>query len=125
MRMTAMLWRLAAAALALWALPTAAQQATPLAPSLANQPLVLDLPPSADSGKPRYFAPRDLPPSPGCTAVLDCRERPGMIALIGSLMARPRRSCYGLTLVFRMPPAWPAIAAFADGFAIAEGWPSG
>jgi hypothetical protein len=73
MRMTAMLWGLAAAALALWALPTAAQQATPPAPSLANQPLVLDLPPPADSGKPRYFAPRDLPPSPSCTAVLDCR----------------------------------------------------
>jgi hypothetical protein len=34
---------------------------------------LLDLPPPADSGKPRYFAPRDLPPPPGCTAVLDCR----------------------------------------------------
>jgi hypothetical protein len=73
MRMTAVLWVLAAAALALWTPSAGAQQATPPAPASGNQPLVFDLPPPADAGKPRYFSPRDLPSSSGCAALLDCR----------------------------------------------------
>ncbi|HXP06556.1 MAG TPA: hypothetical protein VN808_20750 [Stellaceae bacterium] len=77
--MTTMLWGLAAAVLALWAPPAGAQQVAPPAPS-PNHPLILDLSPPADSGKPRYFAPHDLPPSPGCATVLNCR-----LKVIGAL----------------------------------------
>jgi hypothetical protein len=75
-----MLWGLTAAAVVLWVLPAAAQHAGQAAPALGDQPLVLDLAPPADTGKPRYFAPHDLPPSPGCAAVLDCR-----LKVIGAL----------------------------------------
>ena len=73
MRMTAVLWGLAAVMLALWTPSAGAQQPTQAAPASGNQSLVFDLPPAADAGKPRYFAPRDLPPSSGCAALLDCR----------------------------------------------------
>lgn len=73
MRMTAVLWGLAAVALVLWTPSAGAQQATPAASPAGNQPLVFDLPPAADAGKSRYFAPRDLPLSSGCAALLDCR----------------------------------------------------
>ena len=92
MRMTAVLWGLAAAALALWAPSAGAQQATPPAPASGSQSLVFDLPPAADAGRPRYFAPRDLPPSPGCAALLDCRlkvigaiQHNGAVELNGAL----------------------------------------
>jgi hypothetical protein len=75
MRLTAIGWSLASAPLVLWVGLAWAQQATQPAPRPANQPLTLDLPPPADTGKARYFAPPDLPPSLGCAAVLDCRLR--------------------------------------------------
>jgi len=67
---------------------TLAQQVAPSA-----RPLVLDLPPPADTGTPRFFAPRDLPPSANCVAVLDCRvkvigevQHNGAVELNGALL---------------------------------------
>ena len=80
MRMTVVLWSLASVMLVLGVVPAWAQQAIQAAPTPGNQPLVLDLTPPADTGKPRYFAPQDPPPSPGCAALLDCR-----VKVIGAL----------------------------------------
>jgi hypothetical protein len=80
MRITVVLWGLAVMALTLWAPSAGAQQSAQPASTSGNQPLVLDLPPPADSGKPRFFAPRDMPPPPDCMAVLDCR-----LKIIGSV----------------------------------------
>jgi hypothetical protein len=49
----------------------AAQQAAPTSSSA----LSFELPPWADTGKPRAFAPQPDASSPGCAAVLDCRFR--------------------------------------------------
>jgi len=39
-------------------------------------PLPLDLPPAAETGKPRFFvAPPVTPPASGCAASFDCRVR--------------------------------------------------
>jgi hypothetical protein len=52
--------------------PAVAQQAQPS----AGFPLELGVPPPADTGKPRFFAPPvELSPPPGCAAALDCRLR--------------------------------------------------
>lgn len=73
MRMTAVLSGLSAVAFAFWAASAGAQQAARAASASGDQPLVFDLPPDAEAGKPRYFAPRDLPLSSSCAALLDCR----------------------------------------------------
>jgi hypothetical protein len=60
------------AMLAVCAGGVAAQQAASASQSTPS----LELPPSADTGKPRAFAPSlDTTPTPGCEAVLDCRLR--------------------------------------------------
>jgi hypothetical protein len=72
-------WRLAVLAvvtLPLCAGPAAAQSASREVASVAGSPLSLDLPPPADTGKPRAFVlPPVMPPPAGCTAAFDCRVR--------------------------------------------------
>jgi len=52
-----------------------AQTVTPTAPGAGASPLSLELPPPADTGKPRLFELPLLSPPTGCAAAFDCRVR--------------------------------------------------
>ena len=55
--------------------PATAQQRTG-EPAAEGFPLPLNLPPDADTGKPRFFvSPPAAAPSSGCAAAFDCRVR--------------------------------------------------
>lgn len=75
LRVTAIRLSLGFTLLALNAAASRAQQTGQFAPGTSSQPFVLDPSAPADTGKPRYFVTPDLPPSPGCAAMLDCRLR--------------------------------------------------
>ena len=54
----------------------AAQSAAPGTIAIEGFPLPLDLPPPADTGKPRFFVPPPASPPPGgCAVAFDCRVR--------------------------------------------------
>jgi hypothetical protein len=73
LRIMAIALSLGCAGLGLSAAPIRAQQAAQLALGTSSQPFVLDPSAAADAGKARYFIAPDLPPSPNCVAMLDCR----------------------------------------------------